>query len=651
MRKYIAIAVVYSLFASLQVLDAQVTVKDNLDLAKATPESAVSMLKGKVSGLYVTESDGSPEGEISTILRGFNSLKSSSQPLWVLNGIILTDDISKNLNAFWQRGGLTTKGDEIPDYTDCSYISATNDMGFLNPYDIESIEILKDLSATAIYGSAGANGVIIVNTRLPHNAQNNLVWSSDLTVGVPTAEQDVYKAGIGHNHTLSYRNSAHNTSFYVSAFYRDFTASLKDTGSKKGGLNISMESSGHPIFGFGLRSQLSVSQVNNASCASFFGSPSHTMLSRYPDMFPDNTLDGWLNDYHDGSLDYRALTSVWFNVNLAKYLSWKTTIGVDFRNNTRNLWYGEGTSFGKEVNGAASILSTALFTYNWKTEFTFDKYFKDTHHLVARLAAEGIGDKNKYSVMNGTSFDLPYLKDKGISTMGSRAMPYKFNDDYSRYAALASVEYSWNGFVASNVLCRTEFTPRHFKAPVIYPAANVMVDLRKIAFSSNTTISNLKLKGGFGAAGREEYFPYQILGDYLNEYPVAEKGTEMYYESVNRLYSTEWNVGVELGLFNRVNLGLKYYDKNTTDTFSVFNFGKVAGDYWISTPTGQTLIETVGSLANKGVEIDINAKIIAKKDWNWSVSANAAYNMNRIIDIPYQEMFGREIGSGFFMWL
>ena len=639
-----AIVTISGVLCSL-LLNAQI-VCDSLDFERASGESAATLLRGKVSGVRISTTDGAPNGQISTVIRGINSTFASAQPLWIVDGVMLSDDLSKNLNAFWQRGGTTTKGDAIPDYSGCSYTSELNGLGFLNPYDIESIEVLKNLSSTAAYGSEGANGVVIVNTKNAKKAGKQFFWSSNMIVGEPSEGNKIFNTSIGHNHTFSFYNNTNNTSFAVSAFYRDNNAYIPDTGSRYGGVNISLESAGHPIFGFGLKSQLSVGEQKNPSGPSYFGTPSHTMLARFPEMFPDNSFDGWVEDYDDDVLDYRALTSAWFDVNFTKFLTWRNSIGIDFQNNTRSIWYGLGTSFGKENNGAASILSSSLFNYNWKSELSFNRYFNQDYNLQVRLMAEGLGDFNSYSVMNGTTFDLPYLRAKGLSVMGSRAMPFKFKSNYSRYGTMAYARFSWKECISADVMYRADFTPKYFSKPVSYPAANMMFDLHRLIFPDFDIVSGLRLKGGYGSAGCEEYIPYRVLSNYVAYHPVVETGTEQYYDGLSRIYSTEWNAGLELGFANRVELGVQLYQKKTLDSFDIFNFGKMAGDYWVWADNGTIVYETSSSLSNRGVEMDLRADVIATNDWHWSLAFRTAYNMNIVHDIDYEQMLGEDIGDG-----
>ena len=114
--------------------------------------SPADLLDGTVSGVRVSSVDGNPDGARNVNIRGLNTIRGDSQPLWVVDGVILSNELTRNLDGFWQFG-------------EASYSAPLNGIPFINPEEIERIEILKDVSATALYGALGANGVIIITTK------------------------------------------------------------------------------------------------------------------------------------------------------------------------------------------------------------------------------------------------------------------------------------------------------------------------------------------------------------------------------------------------------------------------------------------------------------------------------------------------------
>ena len=624
---------------------AQNTVQDTLEVTKAAAQTPAALVAGQVSGVRVSSVDGGPNGAVNTNIRGINTLRGNSEPLWIVNGVMLTNALSQNLNAFWQKGGYTTKGDLIPDYSELSYSAALNGTAFLNPYDIEKIEVIKDLSATAIYGAQGAHGVILVETRLPKE-DKLITWHSNVMLDVANRTGEAFRPGFRHSHSLSYSGNANNTFYHLSGSLRHNLGVVKRTGSLYGGLNASLETRANPYIWFGLNSTLSAGAQHNASGSAYLGKPSTMILSRYPSRFAGNTLKGWEEDYDDDVEDYRAVTAVWIQVNFLPSLYLKASLGADFQSNTRRIWYGNGTAFGMANSGAASILSSTLFNYNGKGELGYSVYIKSDHHLQLKAAAEAVGSLNKFGVMNGTSFELPYLRARGLQAMGSRAVPYKFTRDYIIWGVYGLVSYDYKQMFGIQGVWRSDFSPKYTpKTPINTPGANAWWDIRRSFLPDNRILTVLRLEGGYGIAAREEYIPYELLGNYMRSYPEVDRGSEVYYDGLNRIKSREWNVGIRLGFVDRVELAVKYYDKRTDDSIDIYNFGKKIGDYFDWTQAYKVDYTTMGSLRNYGIEGDISATLLKMGNWTWSAYANAAWNIGRVTQVNYEDMAGRNIGK------
>ena len=644
MNKRIIIAGL-SLLAFGLLAQAQNTILDTLEVNKATAQTPAALVAGQVSGVRVSSLDGGPNGAVNTNIRGVNTLRGHSEPLWIVNGVMLTNALSQNLNAFWQKGGYTTKGDIIPDYSELSYSAALNGTAFLNPYDVEKIEVLKDLAATAIYGAQGANGVIIVETRLP-KVESQLNWHSNVSLDVPNRTGEAMRVGFNHNHTLAYSGNANNTFYHISGYLRHNNGVVKRTGSLYGGMNASLETRANPYLWFGLNSTLAAGNQHSAAGSAYLGKPSTMILSRYPARYAGNTLEGWVNDYDDDVEDYRAVTSVWLQVNPLPSMYIKASVGADFQSNTRRIWYGNGTSFGLANNGASSILSSTLFNYNGKAEAGYSLYIKSAHHFQVKAAAEAVGSKNKFGVMNGTTFDLPYLRARGLQTMGNRAIPYKFTRDYLIWGVYGLLSYDFKQFVGIQAVWRSDFSPKYTPTSAINtPGIEAWVDLNRLFFKNVGWISDLRLEGGYGIAAREEYIPYELLGNYLRSYPEVEVGSEVFYDGLSRIHSKEWNAGIRVGIANLVNLSVKYYDKETVDAMFIYNFGKINGSYYDWAKSGKIDFSTEGSLRNQGIEVDADAILLNNADWKWTAYANAAWNIGRITKVEYRDMAGRNIGK------
>lgn len=617
---------------------AQDSVTDTLNIGRQSAQSPADLLRGRISGVRISLTDGNPNGFISTQIRGLNSLRGDSQPLWIVDGVILGNGPKDNLDAFWQRGGITSKGDIIPDYSGLSYTSRLNDLAFLDPYTIENITVLKDISETALYGAQGADGIILISTRMPAeerliNIHSNLAWNF---------------SGFGHNHSASIGGKIKQTSYNISGYLRHNDYSDRHSKSDFGGISLGFRSEASAIIQFGLNSSLTVGKQSSAAGAAYFGKPSLMMLERYPSLFPYDTKTGWVEDYDDDTKDYRALISAFVNVKLSHALLLRVNMGADFQNNTRYIWYGEGTSFGKENAGAASVLSSALLNANASVNLEYNRYFASRHHLKANISGDVNGYYNKYGVINGTSFELPYLRAHGVHASGSRSVPYRFTRSHLLAGTYLSAAYDYNSYAGINALVRVDFSPKYGNQPMIYPAASIFTDFKKILLPDNKFVSDLKLTAGWGKAGKEISIPYELLYKYQTSFPEAVPGTAIYYDGLGRINSNEWNVGLQTRFWDeRIFLSAKWYHKTTSDVFDVWFFGKHSGNFWTKAHQGQVLSSDSAILNNTGFEFDAVAEIIRDRLISWTVRGNLSLNQNKMDGMSVATITGfRENSDG-----
>ena len=628
MKRFIALLL---LFLAGGPIWAQDSVKDTLNIGRQSAQSPADLLRGRISGVRVSLTDGNPNGFISTQIRGLNSLRGDSQPLWIVDGVMLGNGPKDNIDAFWQRGGVTSKGDIIPDYSGLSYTSRLNDLAFLDPYTIESITVLKDISETALYGAQGADGVILISTRMPAeeriiNIRSNLAWNF---------------SGFGHNHSASIGGKIKQTSYNVSGYFRHNDYSNRHSKSDFGGISLGFRSEASAIIQFGLNSSLTVGKQRSAAGAAYFGRPSLMMLERYPSLFPDDTKTGWVEDYDDDTKDYRALISAFVNIKLSHALSLRVNMGADFQNDTRYIWYGDGTSFGKENAGAASVLSSALLNANASVNLEYNRYFASRHHLKANISGDVNGYYNKYGVINGTSFELPYLRAHGVHASGSRSVPYRFTRSHLLAGTYMSAAYDYDSYAGINAFVRVDFSPKYGNQPMIYPAASLFTDFKKILLPDTAFVSDLKLTAGWGKAGKEISIPYELLYKYQTNYPEAIPGTTVYYDGLGRINSNEWNVGLQTRFWGeRIFLSAKWYHKTTSDDFDVWFFGKHSGNFWTKAHHGQVLSSDSVILKNTGFEFDAEAEIFRNRLISWVVRGNLSLNQNKMNGISVATITG-----------
>jgi len=627
--KLIAIICITAISSSAAI--ARDVVQDTTGVRKAVSTSPADIIKGEIAGVRVSSIDGNPNGAVNVNIRGINTVRGDSQPLWIVDGCVIGNSVNQNLDAFFVKGGVTTAGAILPDYSGRSYTSPLGNFSWLNPFEIETIEVIKDVSATALYGMQGANGVIIIKTRRSKEKGRNINWSSNVGVAFTDKESPAFKVGVNQLHTVGINGNSESGSYYnASAFFRRNESAIVNSTSSEGGLTVNFETSANKVFHFGLNSFTTYKKNTSLTGTNYVGKSSAMLMVKCPELFPKESLDGWLNDYDDVLTDFHTVNSVWFRINILPGFNFKAIGGAEYQNQDRAIWYGNKTEFGKAYNGANAILNNSLFNYNVKAELNFARNFNVKHHFEANLVFDLVGNNNMTNDMCGTDFSIKSLRYRSISSSGSQNVIRKFDRNYLEFGGYARVHYDYEGFAGLEGIFRIDRSPRFDEGVTFFPATNAFVDLKKIFLSKSNAVSTLRLEGGYGSAGKEVIMPYEYLWTYIPNVPEILMTTDYYYNGRHRVISNEWNAGISLGfLKERFTLGVKYFNKKTSDSFNVFYFGKLVSKQIVETPYYSSVQDRVSYINTKGLEADTKLGLIRTRMFRWNLGANVAWNFDR----------------------
>lgn len=634
MKKIVAMISVALVSVSGFSAGVQSSAADTLGLDKASAVSPVDLLKGRFSGVRISDTDGNPSGLKNVNIRGINSLRGDSQPLYIVDGVQMNRGINDNRDPFSL-------------YGEASYVSGIGEMLGISAYDIESIEVLKDLSATAIYGSRGANGVVIIRTRLPKAADRVISWNSN--VMVHQGDLGGSLRGFSHNHNFSLGGSVNQSSYNISANYRRTEGVTARTSDEHFGMKMNFDTKANKVVWFGVNALVSMGKMSGTLGTNWYGLPSYTLAKRDAGFSPLTSADNWAKGYDDNPEDYSMTSSAYLTLNLTPHFTWKTEGGVDFRSVKRFFWYDPVTEFGASRSGVAAILSNTLLGYNVKTTFKYDRYVAENHHLTAALGAQTYGNLNKYNTMSGDDFFTSALRAKGLSLMNSEAVLRKYAYDYNTLSAFVSLGYDFKQIAGVNLLVNAGRTSRFDEELSIYSSVSGYFDLKKAFLAGCAAVSTLRLTGGFGEAGFEQAMPYQFISLYQNVFPDVEKDGQAYYEGVSKVFSREFNAGLETGfLGDRILFSAKYYAKHSDDDFTIWSFGTKGSNYWYSAPKSVSFNGSTAKVFNTGLEFDLGAKICSRKDFSWDVNANFTYNINQLENSVPDMFDGCYAGNGIF---
>jgi len=611
-----------------------------------TSENVSELLRGQISGVHVGAIDNNPNGALNVYIRGLNSLRTDNQPLWIVDGVMLSSDLNQNLDAFWQ-------------YGEKSYTAPLNPLAFLAVEEIESMKVLKNASATALYGAKGANGVVIITTKTGKEGTKAVDWSSNLRLNTNASFKSA--PTFSHNHHLSLNGGGHKTNYKIAADFRNINGVTPRNGSNYGMLNARFDTHANNVVWFGLNANLSVGKSSNPTGTAYLGAPSYMLAMRSPSLSPYTTAQQWLEDYDDDSMDYRGLMSTYIVFNFIPNLSLKLEGGIDLQANDRVIWYGKNTDMGRvsdeNVNGgAASNLTSDLFSYNAKASVDYKFFFLKTHSIAINASGEVLGNRYHFNTMSGISFNSDKLRGKGLNLRNSLPRNHIFRYNYSHFGAVGSLAYSWDGKVGLNGSFRYDRTPKyaHF-SEAMYPAGEAYVDIHRIAFAKSRILSSLRVSGGYGISGREQYIPYGKFGKYLSgEWLQPEIGQEGFCDGVDNLRTSEWHITAKAGfLQERLRMALTFYDRSTADRFTMYSFASEPtvtskGTFydWKTVPDVKFMRES--SIANRGFELEIDAVPVNSGDWTWTLSFVGAYNVNRVMSSNVDDYYGRAVGQDIF---
>lgn len=601
---------------------AGVEVRDSLYFERQGAATPADMVRGKVAGVRVSSYDGNLSGGATGLyLRGVNTLRGDSQPVWIVDGVVLNNSLQYNLDAFWQ-------------YGEKSYTSPLSNFSFLSLYDVEGIEVVKNVSEVAELGAKAANGVLRIRTRAPQGEGFRLNWSSNAGVDIPSLKSVYLNPAVSHNHFVGVNGTKSRTQFYLSAFYKDIRGIMPRSGSRTGGIRFAFDSRSNSVVQFGMNLILGIGKTSSSSGPAYMGRPSLTMILRSPESFANDSAEGWRNDYDDDAEDKRALASAYLKFKFTPSITWNNTLGVDLQSNNRYIWYGNGTSFGQENNGVAGILGSTVFRETFNSDFLWKRFF--SKNMVSLSA----GFEQSYlftgfNTMNGADFFTHDLRAKGLKLAGSKPELHNYDSGLLQLAALLKMSYDYDGKAGVNASVRTDFAPRYSSTPAIFYSVSPFVDISRLAGMDERKVSVLKISAGYGTAGDLRTSVPEILND----------GKAPFFETLNSLYSAEAHVTLDASfLGERLSFSATYYDKKTEDALRTWCFGRFDGKYW--KPAERFFSgEDIAEIKNAGFEFDIEGKPFDSPDFGWTLNANFACNFNRVISVSEKTGAGVPIGE------
>jgi TonB-linked SusC/RagA family outer membrane protein len=533
------------------------------DLENLKQVNVDQMLQGKAAGVSVTNNSGSPGGAASVRIRGTTSISGTNEPLYIIDGIPISGDATGRSTS-----GQALAGKDGFSSTGGGGNSAVSPLSMINPNDIESIDILKDASATAIYGSRGANGVIIITTKsgkkgtgkitydvyssfiansktldvmsLQEFAKNktelanlygNVVrpeFSHPELLGLGTNWQDeVYRTALAKSHQLSFSGAKEGTNYYLSGGYLDQEGTIIGSGYKRYTIRLNVDSKVKDWLKVGSNLTSGITNEKITVNQSFQGLISNTLLQA-PDI-PVRNTDGTFAGppSSDQSVTYynpvaEALTrentlarknflgNVYAELNLFKGLKYRAEIAANTEFSENND-FRPSYKWGSQVNLTAdlNVRRQNWYSTNVKNLLTYDKTINK--HKFTVLAGQEANDSHwEGLVASGEGFQTNENHTLNLSTVANRTVT-----DYKGSAALYSlfgrVIYDFDTRFSLTASIRADksskFDPTDPKKQWgVFRAISGSWKLSNESFMEGTRqyIDNIKFRLGYGETGNQQ---------------------------------------------------------------------------------------------------------------------------------------------------
>ncbi len=608
-------------------------------------------IEGKAAGVQVIRSSGEPQAGFSIRIRGVSSITSGSSPLYIVDGVKAFNTIE------------------------------------INPSDIKSITILKDAAATAIYGSEGGNGVVLITTKNGSNHKTQVSFSSSvmmsqvwkkmavlnssqfkdlaLELGLPSINWSLYNTNtnwqdlifrnaITQNYHLSVSGGNDKTNFYLSGTVLNQQGVVLNNSVKRISFNLNLDHRVSKFFKVG--TNVTFDKWNDVSVPQNDKNGVITRLltavpiigvwdTKNPDHYAVNPFIPDLENpvatvYQPAVMwaHYRFHGGVYGEINILSNLKFKSLFGFVHSNGLYTSFQNPTqTSWGRSMDGLAEE-STSEFTYwnsqntlNYTQNFGNNNFTFLTGFIVSReysrsldVNSHGFGGSSAVkTVTAGTVQSVPQVS---IFTKSNASFIARLTYSYKdKYLLTSNFRADGSGqFSSSN---RWGYFPS-FSVGWRISNENFFENLKKV-------INNLKLRVGWGIVGNDRANPYAWYG-LVDEGIYAMGGVihntfvpmTLENKSLRWEKDKQYDIGLDIALLkNRIAITTDYYNKKSTDLLLYVPIPASVGI------PGNVALQNAGSLVNKGFELQIGSKNIISSNFTWNTNFNISFNRGKVLNI------------------
>lgn len=638
------------------------------DILKGSSFNALQGLKGKASGVNIFTNSGQPGGSPRVIIRGIGTINSSSNPLYVVDGVVMED------------------------------------FQFLNPNDMERIEVLKDASATAIYGARGANGVLMITTKRGIQGEGVQVgYNGNISVATPASKMEVMNAAefmeamriayendrkwyggsqlfavddprlfdsngnplydtdwqeeatrlaLSHSHQLSIQQGSKNSSVGAFLNYTDQQGVMNNTFMKRINAKLTYDAKPLKWLSTGVNVLVNHTWQNDTDEGGGSQVARRTMVEM-PPIFPVKWPDGsWVNSQSTDDFTFEAITNpvhllenqermryrtqIFGNAaltfHLAKGLELKTQFGVDAHLRKFKEYYTNDLINISAPNGYAYMKDTQILYWQEETYLTYNEVIgKHRIHAMAGLSWQQRTESSMSIAVRGFTDNFFGYNNLAVAT--TPGAPSSEWTNWAMNSYFVRGAYTYNDRYMATITGRmdgsSKFGKNHKYA--FFPSIGLGWLISNEGFMDGlSAINQLKLHASYGVTGNSEIGSYRSLAMVTSgtalingqrqstSYAGRLANPDLKWEKANQV-----DIGINLNLFgNRMNFDASYYYKFTKDLLM---------DRPVPHATGySTVMDNIGEVSNRGIDFMLNTVNIRTKDFQWLSTVNLNYNKSRI---------------------
>ncbi|MFT0290450.1 SusC/RagA family TonB-linked outer membrane protein [Bacteroides thetaiotaomicron] len=611
-------------------------------------------LQGQTPGLSVISNSGEPSKAAVFQIRGTNSINSGTSPLFILDGVPIS----------------------------------SADFNTISPGDIESISVLKDASSTSIYGARAANGVVVITSKRGLAMDKAKVtlrgqWgfsqlaSGDNWMMMNTPERIQFEKEIGldtgkdynllsrtdinwldkvfndraplQSYELSVNRATDRLNYYVSGGFYDQDGIAQSSTFRRYNMRANAEVKASNWLKIGTNTMMAYEEIAQAEEGDM---ALYTPISGSRFMLPywnPYNADGSLASENDGTWKgtgqnpiewmannpvehkkYKLLSTVFVDITPVKNLTVRAQFGADYSHSTSFMKsypsYIINNNSGRAGRSSSDILNlteTLTANYRWT--------LKDDHSFNFMLGQEGIDYRS-------TGFQV-VTRGQTINRLtniasGTRASSWQdANTEHSFISLFFRTEYNYKDLYYAEVAARTDASSRFGKDHRwgAFWSLGFMWNIKNEAFLKDVEwLTGAQIKLSTGTSGNSTIPDYDHLAlvsgnaNYLDQaglYPLQSGNEDLGWEQT-------WanNIGMSVGLFNRLNVNLDFYHKKTTNILMF-----VPQSYAMTGESGHW--DNIGAMMNRGVEVAVDGDVVRTKDFTWNMSANFSYNKNKLLEL------------------